>query len=278
MSYIFLLSGNAGSGKSVCALSGEGLTGYHEFDPRSFARACAGVQIDKDQVVVSYHPSPRRDLSDLGKVSVGGTGGVAPTAERHLIGWREGYIKFVQAYMENLANPEVQQIVWDTETRCWQMHHYAWHQQMQEAQAAQNQAEIKRLTPLEFTEAKRRYLENTDAANQDGKHLILVTHLKEEWKNNKATGNLIPESHKDAPGNADLILEFSFENGGSVATIKKIAGPYGLLGMRIKQPTIPYLVNLLDSISLLQDAKLPLPDPLSLEAILKRAEVARGAG
>ena len=271
--YIFLFAGPAGSRKSTCALSGEGITGYHEFDPRSFARAAAGVQIDKSRVRVSYHPAPAvtDHLRDLGTVQVGRGGGVSTTASRHMTGWREGYEAFINAYCDNLEDPDVQQIVWDTETRNWQMTQAGWHQQMQEAQAAENKAELERMDPLKFTEAKKRYLSNTDAAALYGKHLILIDHVKDEYVGDVKTGKVIPDGMKDAPGNADLQLEFAVRNNTCYATVRKIAGPGKFIGMEIENPTLPMLIDLLDSIAAITDMGLDMPD--SPDEVIATAKV-----
>ena len=261
--YIFLFAGPAGSGKTTCALSGDGITGYHEFDPRSFARASAGVQIDKSRVRVTYHPAPAitAHLRDLGTVQVGRGGGVSTTAARHMTGWREAYEDFINDYCDNLENPDVKQIVWDTETRKWQMTQAAWHQQMQEAQAAENKEEIARMDPLKYTEAKKRYLSNSDAAALYGKHLILIDHVKDEYVNDARTGKVVPDGMKEAPGNADLQLEFAMKEGrGIVATVRKIAGPKKFLGMEIEAPTLPLLIEFLDCITLVTEAGLEMPE------------------
>ena len=266
--YIFLFTGGPGSGKTFAALSGEGLTGYHEFDPRSLSRAATGMHVDRDRVHFHEHHLPM-NLRDLGTVEVGRSGGAGTTAVRHLEGYREQYEQFLDDYVEELTNSEVQQVVWDTETRAWQMHQAAWQQQIQEAQAAKNQPEIDRMDPLKFTEAKKRYLRNTDAAYTCNKHLILVSHLKEEWVNKEATGKFIHDGMKEAPGNADLQLEFRMRNKVPIARVVKPSGRFE--GMEIEQPTIPILVEFLDGLQIINDMGGSLPDPLTLSAVRERA-------
>lgn len=274
--YVFLFQGGAGTGKTACALSGDGLTGYNEFDARSYSRATSGIHIDEEKILLSKHPAPVDALWDLGKITVGQTGGVGSNATRSLKGWREVYEGFLTSYSEQLANDAVEQVVMDTETKLWLLVRNAWQQQIQEAQRAANKAEVERMDQLKYTEANSRYAMITEAPAMYGKHLILISHLKEEWVGQSATGRMVHDGNKEAPNNADLQLEFSIQQKKPVAIVRKSLGHLDLVGMKIEEPSIPKLVGLLDGVKRINQSGLDLPSPLTLEAVLTTAEALGG--
>jgi hypothetical protein len=278
LSYVFLLIGLAGSGKTSCALSGEGYTGFHEFDPGSYERAVQGSPIDESMIRLSRHWPPLDSLRDLGKISVGTSGGVGSATAKHLKGWLENYTKFIDAYFENLEDPEVQQIVLDTETREWLVVRQAFLQQVQEAQAGNNKQEAERLGTLQYTEPNARQEQIATAAKMYGKDLILIGHMKEEWKNNESTGVMIHDGHKEAPNIADLFLEFAIVDRKPVATIRKAgAGGLELIGMKIPAPTLSDLRGLLDNASLIRKMGGTLPTPLTIQSVANAAKVFQAA-
>lgn len=273
--YVFLFQGGAGTGKTACALSGEGLTGYNEFDARSYSRATSGIHIDESKILLAKHPAPVDALWDLGRITVGQTGGVGSNATRSLKGWLEAYKGFLTAYSEQLANDEVEQVIMDTETKLWLLIRNGWQQQIQEAQRANNKAELERMDALKYTEANSRYAMVTEAAATYGKHLILISHLKEEWVGQAATGRMVHDGNKEAPNNADLQLEFSIERKKPVAVIRKSLGHLDLVGMKIEEPTVGKLVGLLDGVKTINKSGLALPTPLTLDAVVGLAESLR---
>lgn len=274
MSYCFLFIGGAGTGKSTCALSGEGKTGYMEMDPASYDRAVKGSPIDEANIRLTRHWPPLDSLRDLGKINVGAQGGVAPAAVRHLTGWREKYEDFIDAYFVNLEDEDTRQIVIDTETRTWLIIRNAFLQQVQEAQAGNNKAEADRLGTLQYTEPNSRYEQITVAPKMYGKDLILIGHMKQEYKGDTATGRMIHDGHKEAENIADLFLEFGIENKQPVATIRKAgAGGLELIGMKLVAPSLSDLRDLLDCASLIRKMGGSLPNPLTLEAVVGSARV-----
>lgn len=276
MSYVYLFIGPAGTGKSTTAYSGEGKTGVHEFDPGSFERAVKGSPIDLDNIRLTRHWPPLDSLRSLGKVNVGAGGGVASATAKHLEGWLKTYTGFIDAYFVNLEDPDVNQIVIDTETREWLVVRQGFLEQVQQAQASNNKAEADRLGTLQYTEPNARQEQIATAAKMFNKDLVLIGHMKEEWKNNEATGNMIHDGHKEAPNIADLFLEFSIVNKKPVATIRKAgAGGLELVGMKLEAPTLTQLRDLLDGAALIRRSGLALPTPLTLDAVVGLAESLR---
>lgn len=265
MSYVYLLIGPAGSGKTTCSLSGEGKTAYFEWDPGSYDRAMKGSQASEDNIILSRHWPPLTSLLNLGKVSAQGLG----MQMKHLEGWTEMYSEFVDKYLDCLQDPEVNQSVFDTETALWLGVRQGWQQQIQDAGSKQ---EADRMSPLVYTEANSRYSQIIAASKMFGKDLVLIGHMKEEWKNDKATGVMIHDGHKEAPNLADLFLEFRIKDKQPVATIRKAgAGGLELVGMELEAPTLGDLKALLDGASLIRKNGLPLPEPLTLESVRQTA-------
>jgi hypothetical protein len=272
------LIGPAGSGKTSFALSGDGRTGFLEFDPGSYDRAVQGSPIDEESIRLTRHWPPLDSLRDLGRISVGREGGVGSATAKHLKGWLETYTKFIDAYFESLEDPEVNQIVLDTETREWLVVRQGFLQQVQEAQAGNNKQEAERLGTLQYTEPNARQEQIATAAKMYNKDLILIGHMKEEWRNNEATGNMIHDGHKEAPNIADLFLEFSIVDRKPMATIRKAgAGGLELVGMKIVAPKLKDLHDLLDSAALIRRMGGTLPSPLTLESVLAAAKVFQAA-
>lgn len=267
MSYVFLFIGVAGSGKTTCALSGEDKTSYHEFDPGSYDRAVKGLPVDESNILLHRHWAPLTSLKSLGKVSASGLG----MQMKHLEGWTEAYSDFVDQYLEDLQKPEVHQAVFDTETNQWLMIRQGWQQQIQNAGS---KAEADRMSPLVYTEPNARYEQIVTASKMYGKDLILIGHMKEDYKNDKPTGVMIHDGHREAPNLCDLFLEFGIENKKPVATIRKAgAGGLELVGMKLVAPTLKDLRDLLDSASLIRKMGGSLPSPLTLEALRDQARV-----
>lgn len=253
MSYVYLFIGGAGTGKTTTALSGEGKTAYFEFDPGSYDRAMKGSPVDESNILLSRHWAPLTSLLSLGKVSAAGLG----MQMKHLEGWTEGYMEFVDTYLKNLQNPEVSQTVFDTETAEWLMIRNGWSQQIQNAGS---KTEADRMSPLVYTEANSRYEQIVTASKMFGKDLILIGHMKEEYKNDKGTGVMIHDGHKEAPNLADLFLQFDVVDRKPVATIRKAgAGGLSLVGMKLIAPTLTDLRNLLDGASAIRKMGIDLP-------------------
>ena len=252
MSNTILVMGPAGSGKSTFALSGEGLTAYMEFDPGSFARAAKGTNIDMSRVVLTKHYPPLTSLLDMGEV-MRGNAGLAPQAARILKGWMETYESFVRAYLDALDNADVTTIVIDTETRMWLTIRQAFLQQMQDSST-----DAKALDQLHYTEPNARHDQILVAAKIYDKDLVLISHMKEEFKGNKGTGVMIHDGYKEAPDSADLTLEFSVENRMPVARVRE--KPMALDGFVLPAPTLGYCAELLDAAAAIQRSGLEMPE------------------
>lgn len=263
MSNTVLVMGPAGSGKSTFALSGEGLTAYMEFDPGSFARAAKGRDIDMSRVILTKHYPPLTSLLDIGEMMKGAGGGLAPQAARILKGWLETYEAFVRDYLNALDNADVTSIVIDTETRMWLTVRQAYLQQAQDA------SDTKALDQLHYTEPNARYDQILVAAKIYEKDLVLVSHLKEEYKGNKGTGRMIHDGYKEAPDGADLTLEFSVEDRMPVARVRD--KPMALDGFVLPAPTLGYCADLLDAAAAIQRSGLEMPE--EPDAVIDLAKV-----
>lgn len=271
MSYIILVSGGPGTGKSTFAIPEDLAGAYFEFDPGSYRRATDALPPSRtENVTLHKFYAPLTNLLNLGKVNVGQTGGVGSAATQHLEGWRELYVEFVDAYLKALAS-DIDYITFDTETREWLLVRQAWLQQVQEAQLSNNKQEADRLGTLQYTETNARQAQLMDAARLYDKHLILLSHTKEEWKGDKATGRMIHDGHKESPGLADLYLNFELDGHTPVATILKAgAGGLDLIGMKLTAPTLTGVIKLLDSAALVRRSGMELPE--TPEDIIMTAE------
>jgi hypothetical protein len=261
VSYVYLMMGGAGTGKSTAALSGSGKTGYHEFDPGSAERAMNGSHLNRDNIKLTRHWPPITSLKAYGRVSAQGVG----VQEKTLSGWTETYNDFIDAYMENLEDAKTEQIVFDTETAEWLVIRNGFQQQIQETQGKEQAG---RMIALAYTEPNSRYTQIVTASKMYDKDLILIGHTKEEYKNDKPTGNMIHDGHKEAPNLADLTLEFTIENKQPVATVRKAgAGGLELVGMKLVAPTLSDLRGLLDGAALIRRSGLSLPAPLTMASV-----------
>lgn len=255
MGKVIVVFGEAGTGKTTFALSGSKPAHYFEWDSGSFERAATGLNLQEDDVVLHQYPAPLTNLMDMGVLAVGSKGGYAPATGHTLVGWKDLFWGFVKDYLESLKLPGYPVI--DTDTKLYLAIRQAFLEQVQDAVGPEQD----RLTSLQYTEPLARKSQIMDAARQHGKDLILLAHEKEVYLNDKPTGILIPDTHKETVAMADCTLRFTLEDKRPVATIYKAGtGGLELIGMKIPEPTLTGMNRVLDIASALRRQGLPIPD------------------
>ncbi len=253
MSKVIVVFGESGTGKTTFALSGSKPAHYFEWDSGSFERAATGLNLSEGDVVLHQYPSPLTNLMDPGTLAIGQKGGYAPATGHTLSGWKDLFWGFVGDYLESLKLPGYPVI--DTDTRMYLGIRQAFLEQVQDAVGPEQD----RLNTLQYTEPLARKSQIMDAARQRGKDLILLAHEKEVYFNDKPTGVLIPDTHKETVAMADCTLRFTLENKVPVATIYKAgSGGLELTGMKIPLPTLAKVNQVLDGAAALRRAGLPV--------------------
>jgi len=253
MSRVHLILGEAGTGKSTYALSGEGQVDYYELDMGSFERAAAGINLNEGKVSLHTYPPPLTNLIEPVKTST--VNPAVPLSVHALEGWREMFWQFVKDYLEGLKGSGYP--VFDTETKMWLMTRQAFLQEVQEATSSEKE----RLNSLAYTEPNARYDQIITAAKARGKDLILIAHEKEVWVNDKPTGTYTHDGKKEAANLADVTLRFTIRNKRPLATIQKAgAGGMELVGRELVSPTIASVNEFLDAATKIRKAGMSLPD------------------
>ena len=263
MSRIHLVYGEAGTGKTTYALSGEGPVDYYEFDAGSYERAAAGMNISTDVRVHRYY-SPLTNILAQGRLSVGERGGIAPSAVHRLTGWKELFWQFVEDYLKNLDGDG--RPVFDTETKMWLLIRQAFLQEVQDAAGPERE----RLDQLQYTEPNARHSQIIEAAKIKGKGLVMLAHQKELFVNDKGSGQLVMDGYKEAPNMADCTLRFTLRNKAPTATIIKAgAGGLELIGMELTAPTMGRVNELLSAAEAIRRAGMIMPE--SADEIIETA-------
>ena len=255
MSRVYVIFGEPGTGKTTWALSGAKPVHYFEFDSGSFARAAEALRLSEGDVDLYQYPAPLTNLMDPGKLAVGQRGGYAPITGHTLSGWMDIFWGFVKDYLDALAQPGYAVI--DTDTKFYLADRQAFLEQVQEAVGVESD----RLNALQYTEPLARKSQVMDAARQKNRDLILIAHEKEVYLNDKPTGQLIPDTHKETVAVADCVLRFSLRDRKPVATIYKAGtGGLELIGREIEEPTIGSVTAILDAAAKVRRAGMPIPD------------------
>ena len=270
MSRVFLMMGESGTGKTTCALSGPKPINYYEFDAGSLERASAGLKLSEADIIPRYYYSPLTNLLDPGKISVGERGGIAPATVHKLEGWRELFWQFVADYLTALNGPGYPVI--DTATKLWLCIRQAFLQEVQEAAGPEKE----RLNQLQYTEPNARHSQIIEAAKIKGKDLILLSHEKEQYLNDKPTGQIVPDGFREVSNMADCSLRFKLRDKKPVATIFKAGtGGLELLGMEIVEPTLDKLNTLLDAATTLRREGIPFEGMLADEVVQAAAMMSK---
>lgn len=268
MSRTFLIQGDAGTGKTTFAISDAteaNPANYFEFDANSLGRASAGINITEANLVFRSYYAPLTSLMGPGRLSVGAQGGISPAAVHKLEGWSEMLWQFVADYLESLKGPGYPVI--DTETKLWLMIRQGFLQEVQQATGAEKD----RLGTLQYTEPNARHSQIIEAAKARGKNLVMIAHEKEVWFNEKPTGVMTLDGFKEVPNMVDCSLRFTVEAKKPVATIIKAGtGGLELVGMKIVEPTLAKVNELLDAATALRRNGVPL-DGMDVEAIVATA-------
>ena len=263
MARIHLVMGDAGTGKSTYALSGEGQVDYYELDVGSAYRAMEAMNLPENKVNLHTYPPPLTNLIEPERTST--INPAVPISVHRLEGWRELFWQFIKDYLEGLKGPGYP--VFDTETKMWLMTRQAFLQEVQESVSGEKE----RLNSLAYTEPNARYDQVITAAKSRGKDLIMIAHEKEVWEGDKPTGRFIHDGKKEAANLADITLRFKVVNKKPVAEIMKAgAGGMELVGRKLEEPTIPSVNAFLDAAIKLRKAGMPLPD--SNDELLELAE------
>lgn len=269
MSRVHLISGEAGTGKTTYALSGSKPVDYYEFDAGSWERAAAGLDLHEGDVSVHRYYAPLTNLLSMGKISVGSGGGIAPSTVHELKGWREMFWQFVQDYLDGLKGQG--RPVIDTGTKLWLAIRQSFLQEVQEAAGKDKE----RLNALQYTEPNARHSQIIEGAKATGKDLVIVAHEKELWVKDQPTGVFVPDAYKETPNMADVCLRFTIESKRPVATITKAgAGGLELVGMKITEPTMDKVNEVLDAAALLRQKRMEWD---GIKMLLETAAMMRGA-
>lgn len=249
---VYLIMGEAGTGKSTFALSGTGKTWVAEWDVGSFART---GKDETPSLTMKQYRSPLTNLLGPGRISVGPSGGIAPATVHVLAGWKEAFWQFVEDYLEVLGG-DTQNIVVDTSTKLWLACRQGFLQEIQQAAGADRE----RLSTLQYTEPNARMDQIVEAAKLADKNLILISHEKEMYVNDKPSGVIIPDSYKQLPNLADCTLRFTLKDKKPQAHVYKAGtGGLELLNMVLEQPTLESVDELLTAASKLRRAGKPVP-------------------
>ncbi len=278
MARIYRFIGDQWTGKTTCALSGEGGTWYGELDAGSWDRAENGLDTGR---VEHYECAPPtrdllKDFLDEGVLSTDAVGkfGSGPIRVIHALeGYHEKLIGLRNAFVEAVVKDDIQTIVFDTETDLWNLY------QDDLLERIQKETNVKRerLTQLEYEDLHGKMDGMVGVARHFKKNLIFITRTKEEWttvtdasgkSSRTTTGKRIADGWERAPFRVDVEVTFTVRNKVPYATISKAGGAdLALGGMVIESPTLPKLELLIESARAIRHAKEPLPE--TVEGILK---------
>lgn len=114
-----------------------------------------------------------------------------------------------------------------------------------------------RLQRAEYEETRKMMSSILNLPKMYDKDIIFVSHMKELWEGGQATGRFGPDGWNKVDDYSDCTLEFDVENKKVVATIRK--GPVVLTGMKIEEPTLESVNELLDAAARLAGAGKPVP-------------------
>ena len=143
-----------------------------EFDVGSYERAKYRFteEVSKGLIIYNVYPTPIQ-------------ANLAPTFQitEKLVGIKELWRSFLQAYYEALTNPEIATLMIDTFTLNWEVGRQGFLQEKQESQGP-NEKLRERLLPIEYAEPNARMRAILHAAKSQNKHLVLTHHAKDEYK------------------------------------------------------------------------------------------------
>ncbi len=176
---IFGIWGEDKTGKTTLGLTFPKPLAIFEFDVGGYDRAKWRFSKEVSEGLIIYKVYPMPIQAKL-----------APTFQitERLVGFKELWRSFLQAYYEALTNPEIATLMIDTFTLNWEVGRHGFLQEKQEAQfdASGNlfpkERLRERLLPIEYAEPNSRMKAIPHAAKSQNKHLVLTHHAKDEYK------------------------------------------------------------------------------------------------
>lgn len=286
-SFIILIYGDTGTGKSTLALTGEGRKAYMELDIGSLERAASGLPVSENDIDYFQYRLPPTSLRDRGRVStamVGQSGKGAATIVHKMAGWGDLAFKFRNEFCDFCESAEYSDIIIDTGNLAWELLQDGTREDIQKhLPPDQWEKELKR---LEFEEPNKNLWEMCNYAKSCGKNLIFTSREGQVWSGgNYVEGSHKPEGSRDLPGYCDAIVRMTIVNKKPQAEIvKTAAGGMEISGMKLVAPTLTDLITLLRSAAAINrynnEARrngidgLKWPSPLTLDSVIKLAEFA----
>jgi len=153
--------------------------------------------------------------------------------------------RLLKEYNDALEDPEVQTVVFDTFTAVWELRRLAYLAELNDEAEKRGESQRRNLMPQEY------FIPNTDMkmiltqAKIHNKHLILIHHLKEVYKEGKPTGEMEADGFKYTGDLADVILQSSKKDGKPVYTVKDCGLTLRAEGLEIEEPTFQKVEELL---------------------------------
>lgn len=153
--------------------------------------------------------------------------------------------RLLKEYNDALEDPEVQTVVFDTFTAVWELRRLAYLAELNDDAEKKGESQRRNLMPQEY------FIPNTDMkmiltqAKIHNKHLILIHHLKEVYKEGKPTGEMEADGFKYTGDLADVILQSNKKDGKPVYTVKDCGLTLRAEGLEIEEPTFQKVEELL---------------------------------
>jgi len=153
--------------------------------------------------------------------------------------------RLLKEYNDALEDPEVQTVVFDTFTAVWELRRLAYLAELNDEAEKKGESQRRNLMPQEY------FIPNTDMkmiltqAKIHNKHLILIHHLKEVYKEGKPTGEMEADGFKYTGDLADVILQSNKKDGKPVYTVKDCGLTLRAEGLEIEEPTFQKVEELL---------------------------------
>ena len=192
-----------------------------------------------DRVEPRYRP-PKEDviILDYGTLSV-----INKKKQSAFV--QKEWSRLLKEYNDALEDPKVQSIVFDTFTAVWELRRLAYLAELNDEAERKGESPRKALMPQEY------FIPNTDMkmiisqAKMHNKHLILIHHLKEVYKEGRPTGEMEADGFKYTGDLADVILQSSKRDGKPVYTVKDCGLTLRAEGLEIEEPTFRKVEELL---------------------------------
>jgi hypothetical protein len=153
--------------------------------------------------------------------------------------------RLLKEYNDALESKEVMSVVFDTFTAVWELRRLAYLAELNDEAEKKGESPRRNLMPQEY------FIPNTDMkmiltqAKIHDKHLILIHHLKEVYKEGKPTGEMEADGFKYTGDLADVILQSSKRDGKPVYTVKDCGLTLRAEGLEIEEPTFQKVEELL---------------------------------